>query len=646
MNDSFSKTSIVILVILCILSRLPQLLSGNLILDGDECIVGLMAKHFIEGKEIPYFFYGQSYGFSFIEVLFIGGFYTLFGINDISIKLAMLLMWTLSIILFHLTLIKIEKPYNKWLPLLIVLVFIFSPSWAIWSMKARGGYLTAFLISNLFIYLVFKYKEKCPDFICFIMGFLLVIIYQSQPLWLLGVFPIAIFYRYKLNNISSISFKLLGVIVCALLFYILKLHLSDFWEPKVISLSYFSFDSLMLMPLDLWRSLTGSYFYSDFINPILSSKIFASIILFAIFLSFIFGIFVIIKKKKICNWFYIFCFSVLIYFIVFLFVQAHNYRYFLPFLGFALLMFYLLLNKVSQNRHMIINYGLLFIILMGSISLINFKNFKPENKLELIDLVNEIEHNKIKYVFCEGGLLQWQIMFYSNERVIARYRSGTDRYPNYISIVDNAFKENNNQTALVGFNNDVHLDDNIIVNNTYFIYKKPSALQLISRNFEIINLNELEIGMNDAIPLLEVDFNYESHANFQNVESISDLFLPDRKCLHIKPENEFGITYVSNEIKELSKLKSILFFSSDFYVTKPLDDFLFVVSISENDNHYFYKTINLKDYISDIAEWERINLHIAIPKILHEKYTMSVYLWNQKSVNIFVDNFSFKLYAY
>jgi len=42
--------------------RLPQLLSPNLLLEGDECILGLMGLHVAQGREFPIFFYGQKYG--------------------------------------------------------------------------------------------------------------------------------------------------------------------------------------------------------------------------------------------------------------------------------------------------------------------------------------------------------------------------------------------------------------------------------------------------------------------------------------------------------------------------------------------------------------------------------------------------------
>ena len=78
------------LVAISIVSRLPQLRSPNLLADGDECVLGLMAKHVAQGKEFPVFFYGQHYALSSVEAAagalgFLG-----FGVSAVSLKLAML----------------------------------------------------------------------------------------------------------------------------------------------------------------------------------------------------------------------------------------------------------------------------------------------------------------------------------------------------------------------------------------------------------------------------------------------------------------------------------------------------------------------------------------------------------------------------
>src|SRR5690554_6658993 len=207
-----SHYSILVIVLLCILSRMPQLLSENLLLDGDESILGLMSKHFYEFKAIPLYFYGQSYGFSFAEVFIISLFYLVFGVSALAVKLAMLTLWTLGIIFFYKTLKAINFKNNHWIPLLITLAFIFSPSFAVWSMKARGGYLTAFFLTSIITFLLFKKNWKLSLWAAFFIGLLLIVIYQAQPLWLAGLIPIVVFQVLKNKNLQYALTNILGLI--------------------------------------------------------------------------------------------------------------------------------------------------------------------------------------------------------------------------------------------------------------------------------------------------------------------------------------------------------------------------------------------------------------------------------------------------
>jgi len=147
------KNDILIVVLICIISRLPQILSPYLFLDPDESIMGLMAKHFSEGKVIPYFFYGQNYGFALIEVFIISLFYKTVGISDLSIKISMLLLWIVGVIFFYKTLKQIEPKKHGWTLMLTIFLFVLSPAWAIRSLKAHGGYITSFGLSSVVTYM-------------------------------------------------------------------------------------------------------------------------------------------------------------------------------------------------------------------------------------------------------------------------------------------------------------------------------------------------------------------------------------------------------------------------------------------------------------------------------------------------------------
>ena len=88
-------TLLAIFLLLLIITRLPQLSSGMLP-DGDEAILGLMARHLAAGKELPLFFYGQSYGFCLLETATAACLFKIFGSSPVLLKVAMLWLWALG----------------------------------------------------------------------------------------------------------------------------------------------------------------------------------------------------------------------------------------------------------------------------------------------------------------------------------------------------------------------------------------------------------------------------------------------------------------------------------------------------------------------------------------------------------------------
>lgn len=483
------KYDILIIIIVSALSRLPQILSNNLFLDGDESIVGLMSKHFIEGKTIPVFFYGQSYGFSLFEVIPIGMSYSIFGITDIAIKVAMLCLWILGIIFFYKTLKEIGHKKNLWSALLIALVFILLPSFALWSMKARGGYLTAFLLSSIIMYFAFHKKWQESLFLSFISGLFLTIIYQSQALWLAGLIPLLAFSYLKKQKQYPLML-LSGTVFGTLIFYVLKSKLSTFWSPSVFSWSNLTMEKIASIPKEIYINMTGSYHYSFIVEPAHISKVLAIISTSMIFSVLIIAIIILIKKKKINPLFFIACLSVFLTIVYQVFTPGHIYRYLLPLSGYSLLMLYMLIINLDKKK--VANVFLALFIVLGAFSMYSFKEYSFSSKSKLNNLIDDLQSKNINHIYCEGVLLQWKIMFYSNENVIARCKSNIDRYPDYIKEVDNAFEHEGINTALVGFYNKklVKISNKfVLVSNKYFVYENPSKDLLIERDF---NLDKLD----------------------------------------------------------------------------------------------------------------------------------------------------------
>ena len=70
-------------------------------IDSDEAIVGLMAKHILEGKGIPVFYYGQHYMGS-LEAILASGVFSFLGQSNFSLKLVPLFFSGLHIYLTFL----------------------------------------------------------------------------------------------------------------------------------------------------------------------------------------------------------------------------------------------------------------------------------------------------------------------------------------------------------------------------------------------------------------------------------------------------------------------------------------------------------------------------------------------------------------
>ena len=129
---------IAMLVILAALVRLDFLIASNWVIDSDEAIVGLMAKHILEGSPFPVFYYGQHYMGSF-EALVVALLSSLAGLSNITLKLAPLIFSLLMVP----TMYSLGKSIGGNLAgRVAALLWAFPPSpLVIWSGMARGGFI-------------------------------------------------------------------------------------------------------------------------------------------------------------------------------------------------------------------------------------------------------------------------------------------------------------------------------------------------------------------------------------------------------------------------------------------------------------------------------------------------------------------------
>jgi len=255
--------ALLLIVLLSVITRLPQLLCSNMLLDSDECIVALMAKHMCQGKGIPVFFYGQSYGFSLLETTVIAVFSLPAGMTDMTVKLAMLALWTTGVYFFYRSL-KETITSHKWLPLLITILLLCHPAWAVWSMKARGGYLTAFTCSTIISWLLLRRSKRGVHYS--IAGILLIVTGYSQPLWLPGLLPLLVYTFLREHKRTHWLYFAVGAIPVLVVFLVLKQHASSYWQPVVFRLKWPAAADVAHM-LPMLTDHLGGWYYLDEIFP-------------------------------------------------------------------------------------------------------------------------------------------------------------------------------------------------------------------------------------------------------------------------------------------------------------------------------------------------------------------------------------------
>lgn len=478
-----------VLILLAVLTRLPQLLSAHRLLDGDECIEGLMAKHLLEGKEFPVFFYGQTYGFSLLEILSIDLFFVFGGVSDVSVKLGILALWIGGVLLFNKTLRQICE--GSLIPFLITVVLMCSPAWAVWSMKARGGYITAFFISALLLQLFTRTWHSKNGFAAALCGVLTICLYESQPLWIPGMLPLMAFCLcYPRVHVRSFIYFSSGAVSGYLAFLVLKARVIGYWMPDVFQFPGTPIKALSDIPQSIFVNMTGSYSYFDKVdlNPV--TNLVAIIYSGAILLTILSAGVIIVKRGIRTRYilFYVFSLSMVLTLLYLPFLNGFQPRYLLPLMGFFLLALSQLLEMFFQARKNIPAIALGVMAATGVASLFGFRNYTTECQTseQLKKLISYMDQHGITHVFSTHGFLQWHISFYSSEKIIARYTASPDRYQRYIDEVNERYSEKPASVAIVGYTDDFsrnNPDSVAIIDNTYFVLSHPKKTQLIERGF-------------------------------------------------------------------------------------------------------------------------------------------------------------------
>ena len=143
-----------------ILFRVAMLTNYGLVNGGevdvylaDEGIVGLMAKHIAEGRELPVFFYGQDY-LGALEAYCVALSFVVFGVGVTSLRLVpFLFSLGLLAVVYRFTYKAYSVAAARWATALVAVAPMYFLQW---NLKARGGFVEHVVL--LFVVLVLFWR--------------------------------------------------------------------------------------------------------------------------------------------------------------------------------------------------------------------------------------------------------------------------------------------------------------------------------------------------------------------------------------------------------------------------------------------------------------------------------------------------------
>lgn len=465
MKRRFRKVAFIILgCALIVLTRLPQFFSDMFFPDGDECIIGLMAKHILDGKDFSLFMYGQSYALAVFETLPTALFFKLFGLSAAGLKAAALCLWTTGWIFFMLFLWRVD---HRRMAMIGGLLLIFLPAWSAISLKAWGTHVTAFAATNVSLWVLAgiygSYEDRKMS--NFFLGCCFAVVTLANPIWCFAFIPLIGLLLYKRRRMSDIVFMASGAFGLTVLVFLLQkagAGTSTYWTPPLFANWNFG-ESVRLLPERIWVVMTGSYFQNHKLptSPATAAAAGMWSILSLIFLG---GIAVDLIKRTPLDFISRGFAGVVLFVLVFsLFFdnKLFGYRYLLPLAGaFVVLVAAGIDRWWSRGGSAKVIAQIIFILLIftGLMSSVEFRcipfSGMPQGpgageRRAIADLTERLAGQNVRFVYCPDAMLQWQIMFAGSENVKARWFDPSDRYPEYPRAVDRALISGK-RVALVG----------------------------------------------------------------------------------------------------------------------------------------------------------------------------------------------------
>jgi hypothetical protein len=496
-------SALAVLAAVAVAARLPQLLSPNLLLEGDEALVGLMGLHVAHGHDFPLFFYGQKYGLAIVETAAAAAGFAIVGAGAVALKAAILVIWIAGALFYFRAFARVLGTARSfWIALLLVLM----PAWGVTSMKAWSGYVTSFAAAGLTLDLLTR-NQLQRTAIGAGAGLATVVVYFAQPLWLPGLLPIVLYYlvvgrsaRAWANYAGGAAVPLL--VMAGVMRYWMAESNEVWFRPEIGNPHLLG--SVPALLTQIYVSLTGSFYFAIAIAPGRATAAMGA------FWSGLLGVLLAAQVYRLVTgrhllWSYLLAASIVLTLgSTWVLLEARDARYLLALHVPLVFLAGVELFDAADRFHVPLGRCVAAIVAVAVIQAAAMREFagytfmwwtntpaRPSEAKSLNTVIGYLESRGITRVYSMNGLLQWTLMFYSDEGIIARWKWTRDRYPAYIHTVDRAL-QSGRPVAIVGYTGYTYgleklVDPSAIVDvdGKYYIYVAPDRELLAKAGFQL-----------------------------------------------------------------------------------------------------------------------------------------------------------------
>src|SRR5438132_4849848 len=182
--------------------RFAILFLSQMHVTSDEAIIGLMAKHILEGRYFPFYFYGISYNASCAWEAYLAVVpFAIAGVGVVALKIPTVL---LSLVCLALLYLMAKRLYSIRVATLAALVFALWPGLLKWHFQPRGyAFYFLFIPALVILFLIVESKTPPRTRDIFLFGLTCGVAFWSMELLLILI--VALWVLLLLRRAFSIK---------------------------------------------------------------------------------------------------------------------------------------------------------------------------------------------------------------------------------------------------------------------------------------------------------------------------------------------------------------------------------------------------------------------------------------------------------